>query len=148
MYQVKLDKVHAIVEFILDGYIRVEEMQRFIAELSAATAELKGRDIKIKADLRTFRPASPEAADMIRGVQEFGIKTGVIRVAEIVDSQIVALQLNRVARESGTDKILRRFWEESSAREWLIHGDAADAENGSNGSGGPSPNAKRVSEPQ
>ena len=123
MYQVKLDKVHAIVEFILDGYIRVEEMQRFVAELSAATAELKGRDIKIKADLRTFRPASPEAAEMIRGVQEFGIKTGVMRVAEMVDSQIVALQLNRVARESGTDKVLRRFWDEDAAHEWLLHGD-------------------------
>jgi hypothetical protein len=146
VYQVKLDKVHAIVEFILDGYIRVEEMQRFVAELSAATAELKGRDIKIKADLRTFRPASPEAAEMIRGVQEFGLKTGVVRVAEVVDSQIVALQLNRVARESGIDKILRRFWEEGSAREWLIHGDEGDSDGGdSNGSGG---TPHRVREPQ
>lgn len=123
MYQVKTDKVHAIVEFILDGYVRVEEMQRFVEELKAATAALAGRDIKIKADLRTFRPASPEAAEMIRRVQEYGLQTGVVRVAEMVDSQIVALQLNRVARESGTDRILRRFWEEESAREWLLHGD-------------------------
>lgn len=128
MFQVKADKVHAIVEFVLDGYIRVEEMQRFIQELRDVTASLAGRDIKIKADLRTFRPASPEAAEMIRGVQEFGIKTGVVRVAEIVDSQIVALQLNRVARESGTDKILRRFWEDASAREWLLHGDEPEGE--------------------
>lgn len=128
MFQVKADKVHAIVEFVLDGYIRVEEMQRFIQELRDVTASLAGQDIKIKADLRTFRPASPEAAEMIRGVQEFGIKTGVVRVAEIVDSQIVALQLNRVARESGTDKILRRFWEDASAREWLLHGDEPEGE--------------------
>lgn len=128
VFQVKADKVHAIVEFVLDGYIRVEEMQRFIQELRDVTASLAGRDIKIKADLRTFRPASPEAAEMIRGVQEFGIKTGVVRVAEIVDSQIVALQLNRVARESGTDKILRRFWEDASAREWLLHGDEPEGE--------------------
>ena len=150
MYQVKLDKVHAMVEFILDGYIRVEEMQRFVAELSAATSELVGRDIKIKADLRTFRPASPEAAEMIRGVQEFGIKTGVVRVAEMVDSQIVALQLNRVARESGTDKILRRFWEEAPAREWLLHGDDEDSNRGPNGSssGGPSSDSNRAREPQ
>jgi len=123
VYQVKIDKVHAMVEFILDGYIRVEEMQRFIEELKTATATLAGQEIKIKADLRTFRPASPEAAEMIRRVQEFGIQMGVARVAELVDSQIVALQLNRVARESGTDKILRRFWEEVAAREWLLHGD-------------------------
>lgn len=126
MYRVNVDEAHAMVEFVLDGYIRVEEMQRFIEDLRVATATLAGREIKIKADLRTFRPASPEAAEMIRRVQEFGIKTGVVRVAEMVDSQIVALQLNRVARESGTDKILRRFWEEPSAREWLLHGDEDD----------------------
>jgi hypothetical protein len=59
---------------------------------------------------------------MIRNVQEFGIRSGVKRVAEIVESDVVALQLNRVAHESGTDRILCRFWEEDSAREWLIYG--------------------------
>jgi hypothetical protein len=123
MFQVEVDRHHAVVNFILDGYIRVDEMQRFVAELKDAAAVLAGRDIKIKADVRTFKPASPEAADMIRRVQEFGLRAGVTRVAELVESQIVALQLNRIARESGTDKILRRFWQESAARQWLIHGD-------------------------
>ncbi|SEM23733.1 hypothetical protein SAMN05444354_113133 [Stigmatella aurantiaca] len=126
MYELQIDRGHAIVDFILDGYIRVEEMQRFVADLRVATQSLTGREIKIKADLRTFKPASPEAAQMIREVQEFGLRSGVKRVAELVESQIVALQLNRLARESGTDKILRRFWEEASARQWLIHGDTDD----------------------
>lgn len=124
MFQIEVDRQHGIVDFILDGYIRVEEMQRFVTDLKGATDSLLGRDIKIKADLRTFRPASPEAADMIRRVQEYGLRSGVVRVAELVESQIVALQLNRIARESRTDKILRRFWQESAARQWLIHGDA------------------------
>lgn len=126
MYQIQVDKTHAIVDFVLDGYIRVDEMQKFVAELKAATSSLTGRDIKIKADVRTFKPASPEAAEMIRQVQEFGLRSGVKRVAELVESQIVALQLNRVARESGTDKVLRRFWEDTAARQWLIHGDTAE----------------------
>ncbi len=124
MFQIEVDRQHAIVDFILDGYIRVEEMQRFVADLKGATDSLLGRDIKIQADLRTFKPASPEAMDMIRRVQEYGLRSGVVRVAELVESQIVALQLNRIARESHTDRILRRFWQESSARQWLIHGDA------------------------
>ncbi|ATB27676.1 hypothetical protein [Melittangium boletus] len=123
MFQIEVDGQHAIVDFILDGYIRVEEMQRFVAELRGATDSLMGRDIKIKADVRTFRPASPEAADMIRRVQEYGLRSGVVRVAELVESQVVALQLNHIARESHADRILRRFWQESSARQWLIHGD-------------------------
>jgi len=123
VFQIEVDRQHGIVDFILDGYIRVEEMQRFVVELRVATDSLSGQDIKIQADVRTFKPASPEAADMIRRVQEYGLRSGVVRVAELVESQIVALQLNRIARESQTDRILRRFWQESSARRWLIHGD-------------------------
>lgn len=124
MFQIEVDRQHAIVDFILDGYIRVDEMRCFVADLKEATDSLLGRDIKIQADLRTFKPTSPEAADLMRQMQEYGLRSGVMRVAELVDSQIVALQLNRIARESRTDRILRRFWHESTARQWLIYGDA------------------------
>ncbi|MFP2933134.1 hypothetical protein ACLESO_49905 [Pyxidicoccus sp. 3LG] len=124
MFQIEVDRKHAIVEFILDGYLRVEEMQRFVTELRRATDSLEGRSIKLKADVRTFRPVSPEAADLLRRGQEYALRAGVVRVAELVDSQIVALQLGRIARESRADRILKRFWQESDARQWLIHGDA------------------------
>ncbi|HZI09283.1 MAG TPA: STAS/SEC14 domain-containing protein [Myxococcus sp.] len=124
VFQIEVDRQHAIVGFILDGYIRVDEMRCFVEDLKAATDSLLGRDIKIQADLRTFKPTSPEAADLMRQMQEYGLRSGVTRVAELVDSQIVTLQLNRIARESRTDRILRRFWHESTARQWLIHGDA------------------------
>ena len=127
MYEISTDDEHAIVAFQLSGLVRNDEIDEFVAELQSATLGLQGREIKIRADLRAFSPASQEVADKIRAVQEFGLKNGVKRVAEIVESDIVALQLNRVARESGTDKILRRFWEEESAREWLIYGDRGDA---------------------
>lgn len=123
MHKIKVDQAHTIVEFQLHGMVKLEEMEQFVRKLQEATLDLQGRQIKIKADLRGFKPASQDIADMIRDVQEFGLRSGVARVAEIVESDIVALQLNRVARESGTDKILRRFWDEESAREWLIHGD-------------------------
>ncbi|NTX37180.1 hypothetical protein [Myxococcus sp. CA033] len=126
MFRIGVDVEHSIVEFVLEGYIRVQEMEVFVSELEAATDSLAGRDIKIKADLRTFRPASPEATNMIRRVQEYGLRSGVVRVAELVESEIVALQLNRVAENSHTDKILRRFWEDAPARHWLIHGDVED----------------------
>ncbi|QSQ12327.1 STAS/SEC14 domain-containing protein [Myxococcus landrumensis] len=126
MFRIDVDGEHAIVEFVLDGYIRVQEMESFVQELEKATASLSGRDIKILADLRTLRPASPEAANMIRRVQEYGLRSGVVRVAELVESELVALQLNRVAENSHTDKILRRFWEEAPARHWLIHGDEVE----------------------
>jgi hypothetical protein len=123
MFEVKVDRAFGIVEFVLEGLVNMDEMNRFVVELQEATRSLQGRQIKIKADVRALKPAAPQVAEMIKGVQEFGLKSGVKRVAEIVESDTVALQLNRVARESGTDKILRRFWDDESAREWLIHGD-------------------------
>jgi hypothetical protein len=123
MFEIKVDQPYAIVEFVLAGLVDVGEMERFVRDLEKATLSLKGRAIKIKADVRALQPASPTVAEMIKEVQAFGIKSGVKRVAEIVESDVLALQLNRVARESGTDKILRRFWDDESAREWLIHGD-------------------------
>jgi len=122
VYSIEINKQHALVEFSLDGIIRADEMMRFMNELKAATASLAGTEMKVLVDVRTFRPASPEVAEMIRQMQANGLKDGVKRVAELVDSQVVALQLNRVARESGTDKILRRFSEAREARDWLIDG--------------------------
>lgn len=128
MFKINVDNSNAIIDFFLDGLISAEEMEKFVDELRTATLSLSGREIRIKADVRAFKPASQQVAEMIRGVQEFGLRHGVKRVAEIVESQTVALQLNRVAKESGTDKILRRFWEDDSAVEWLIHGDAPKGE--------------------
>ncbi len=123
MYRLDVDKQHSLIEFALDGIIRKDEMERFVSELRAATLSLAGQDIKLMADVRTFRPSSPEVAEMIRQVQEFGLKSGVKQVAEMVESQVVALQLNRVARESGTDKILRRFHDNQAAKRWLLFGE-------------------------
>jgi len=128
MFEIKVDKAHAIVEFVLEGMMRSDEMRYFVHKLQEATLQLSGREIKIKADLRALRPASAEIAEMIRTVQEFGIRSGVARVAEIVENDVIALQLNRVAHESGTDEILRRFCNEDSARAWLIHGDQASGQ--------------------
>ncbi len=123
MYRVDVDRPQAIIELVLDGIIRPDEMARFVEELKSATESLSGREIKIKADMRTFRPSAPQVAEMLREVQEFGLRNGVKRVAEMVESHIAALQLNRVARESGTEKILRRFADDATAQRWLIHGD-------------------------
>ncbi len=123
MYTLDVDTQNALIEFALDGLIRKDEMVRFVEELRSATLSLSGRDIKLKADVRTFRPSSPEVAEMIRQLQEFGLQSGVKQVAELVESQVVALQLNRVARESGTDKILRRFHDDQAAKRWLLYGE-------------------------
>ena len=129
MYRIETDKENAILSLSMEGFIRMDEMKQFVEELQAATTSLAGHDIKILADMRSFRASGPEVADSLRQVQEFGLRNGVKRVAEMVQTPLAALQLNRVARGSGTDRILRRFTDKDKARRWLISGevDAADA---------------------
>lgn len=120
LYEISADRAHHIVKFRLHGKVALEEMQRFARELDATATTLRGGPLKVLGDLRTFKPAAPEIAAIIGDLQRIGLRMGVTRIAEIVESDVTALHLNRVARESGTEKILRRFWDEESALAWLL----------------------------
>jgi len=43
-----------------------------------------------------------------------------MRMAELVASPLVLLQLNRLERHSGAEKIVRRFGDDRAARQWLL----------------------------
>lgn len=126
MYQITPDDEHAILSFVVSGETPLDEMQRFVTELQQATLGYRGREIKIMADMRAFKPTSAVVAEQLQKVQEFGLNNGVVRVAEIVASAAVATQLNIVAKRSHTDQVLRRFSpaDLAAARSWLITGQA------------------------
>jgi hypothetical protein len=122
VFEVKVDRIKALVEAALSGPVELEEMQEFVHELEVALASLQGREIKIQSDLRGLKPVAPKAADLLRMSQTYALDLGVVRAAEIVDSEVVGLQLTRIARESGFDQVVRRFAEDAPAREWLLSG--------------------------
>jgi hypothetical protein len=126
MYQITPEDEHAILSLVVSGETLLDEIQRFVGELEQATLGYHGREIKIMADMRAFKPTSAVVAEQLQKVQEFGLDHGVVRVAEIVASAAVATQLNIVARRSRTDQVLRRFSpaELAEARQWLITGQA------------------------
>jgi stage II sporulation SpoAA-like protein len=115
------------VEITLEGSIREEEMQQFVEQAVNAVKSLAehGRSVRAMADLRQLRTTSPEAAEVLRQGQEAAMKAGMRRIAELVGSELTALQLNRIARGSGMDRILRRFQGEEEARAWLFAPDDA-----------------------
>jgi hypothetical protein len=115
------------VEVSLEGTLRAEEMQQFVEQAVSAVTSLAegGRIVKALADLRQLRTTSPEAAEILRQGQAAAMKAGMRRIAEVVGSEITALQLNRIARGSGMDRILRRFQDEQEARAWLLASDDA-----------------------
>jgi len=125
MYRMDVDKQNALIDLVLEGLIRQEEMLKLAGDLKSTIRKLSGRRIKVKADMRSLRASSPEVAEMFGEVQRYAVEHGVMRMAELVNSSLVALQLNRVERASGAAKIVRRFGDDQTALQWLLHGDPA-----------------------
>ena len=123
VFDIRVDPTHAIIEFIVDGPVEAGDAVELAQKLEAAFTSLSGRDVRIKADIRGRDHTTSLIGPMVRTLHSFAKQAGVQRLAEIVESDVVAGELNRAAKEIGTDKILRRFWEDDSAREWLIYGD-------------------------
>jgi hypothetical protein len=128
MYQIKTDDEHTIISLVIQGETPLDEMRLFVTELEKVTLSYRGREIKIMADMRAFKPTSAVVAEQLQKVQEFGLNNGVVRVAEIVASAAVATQLNIVAKRSHTAQVLRRFPPTAlaAARQWLITGQAPE----------------------
>lgn len=123
MFDIKVDPAHAIIEFIVEGPVGADDVRIVEARLQEAKQKLPGRDLKLKADIRGREHAGPAVGQMVRALHAFASRSGVMRLAELVESDVVAAELSRAAKEMGTEKILRRFWEDESAHEWLLYGD-------------------------
>ena len=99
-------------------------MRSFDAELYGVLESLQGRNIRINADLRGLKPVAPQVAEILRRRQEHALECGTTKIAEVVDSEVLALQLKRIARESGSDHITRRFPSDIAARAWILDDNA------------------------
>ena len=108
----------------MEGFLREEEMRQFVEQALTAVRSLgaQGREVRVLADMSRLRTASPEAAALLQWGQAEALRLGLKRIAEIVGSELTTLQLNRIARGSGMDRILRRFQNTAEARRWLIEG--------------------------
>lgn len=124
MFQIKLDKLNTLIEVSLEGLVQLDEMKQFVAELRRSATTMTGPELKIFGDMRRFRPASPDVVEEIREVHEFAKSMNVRRMASVLESEVLALHMSRLARETGADKFLRRFTDEQEAREWLATGDS------------------------
>ncbi|WP_437965378.1 STAS/SEC14 domain-containing protein [Sorangium sp. So ce260] len=124
MYQIKIDRINALIEVALQGVVRTEEAHAYAAEYRKALGSLYGRRIRVLMDLRGFSIASEEATELLRDIEVNSAAMGVVRAAALVQSDLAALQAGRIAREAGTGQVVRIFKDEGSARSWLL-GDRA-----------------------
>ncbi len=124
MYRIKIDKINALIEVTLQGVVRTEEAHAYAVEYAKALGSLCGRKIRVLVDFRGFSIASEEATELLRDIGATSAAMGVIRTAELVQSDLAALQAGRIAREAGTAELVRVFKDEGAARSWLL-GDRA-----------------------
>ena len=103
----------------VDGVVTVEELDQLIHDTGVKAKLFGGQSFGILVDLRTMRPSSAAATEKIKAHQTQLMKLGLRKSAEVVSSAATALQLNRVARESGMAPMLQRFTDFDAARKWL-----------------------------
>jgi hypothetical protein len=103
----------------VEGEVTVEEIDELIRETATKAKLFGGKPFGILVDLRAMLPSSAAATERIKAHQTQLMKLGLRKSAEIVSSPATALQLNRVARESGMAPMLQRFTHLDAARKWL-----------------------------
>lgn len=103
----------------VDGVVTVDELDALIRDTAEKVKLFGGKPFGILVDLRTMLPSSAAATEKIKAHQTQLMKLGLRKSAEIVSGAATALQLNRVARESGMASMLQRFTDFESARKWL-----------------------------
>jgi hypothetical protein len=122
MHRVTLDFANAVIELVAEGAVDQSEMTEVFSEMREAAYKLQGRAIKCFIDLRQTTISSPEMAQRIKEHQQAMAKLGMQRVAEVVTSSLLALQMNRVAREAGVHERVQRFSDADVAKRWLLSG--------------------------
>ena len=110
---------NSLFTLTVDGTVSVEELDQLIRDTAVKSKLFKGKPFGILVDLRKMRASSAAATEKIKEHQAQLMKLGLRKSAEIVASAATALQLNRIARESGMAPMLQRFTDFQSARKWL-----------------------------
>ena len=117
MYTLHVFADRALVKCSLRGRIDADELRLFTRELSDVLAA-GGVVTNVFFDLCHFNPATREVDQLLEDLRGRASDDG-WRIAELVDNQLMAAQLNRLAAEQHRDERLQRFWEEGPALVWL-----------------------------
>jgi SpoIIAA-like len=115
----EVDPADGIARITVDGVATVADLDAFNEEAKRKLKAFGGRPFGVLVDLRRMKPGSPESTEKVKEHQAILMKAGVKKSAEVVESAAAALQLNRIARESGLLSMVQRFTEVDTALAWL-----------------------------
>ncbi|MFH2007202.1 MAG: STAS/SEC14 domain-containing protein [bacterium] len=119
MYCLKVFRKDGLVKLAVHGDVSEEEMQALGRDLERELLTPDRSNRRVLADLRRTKPLTSDVAAVLRVIEEHSIDTGGARIAEVVQSQLVAAQLEQVTGSAGLGEHIRHFCELEPALAWL-----------------------------
>ncbi|NLD95176.1 MAG: hypothetical protein GX639_21205 [Fibrobacter sp.] len=127
----KIERTDFGVRLIFDGFMKQEEMAKWVAESEQFVKSLPPK-FGVIVDMRGLKPLTAEAEKEMQNGQKLYKKSGMERSAVILSSAVVTMQFKRIAQETGIYQWERYIdaskvanWEEV-AKKWLVNAEDPD----------------------
>ena len=127
----KIERTDFGVRLIFDGFMKQEEMAKWVAESEQFVKSLPPK-FGVIVDMRGLKPLTAEAEKEMQNGQKLYKKSGMERSAVILSSAVVTMQFKRSAQETGIYQWERYIdaskvanWEEV-AKKWLVNAEDPD----------------------
>ncbi len=121
----KIEKTDFGVKLIFDGFIKQDEMAKWVAESVQFIRSLPSR-FGVLIDMRNLKPLSDDAEKEMQKGQKLYKEKGMERSVVILSSAVTTMQFKRIAQETGIYEWERYIdaskvsnWEEI-AKKWLV----------------------------
>jgi hypothetical protein len=103
---------------IIGFWPSVDAVPNFDSDWKNTTANIP-KGFTIMADLAEMKPFPPDVFELNQKKQIELMELGCSKVAQVTQSVMTVSQINRVAKESGMDAVLKAFDNFDDAQNWL-----------------------------
>ncbi len=119
MYSMRLYHDDGLVKITIAGHLPEELLQVLGRDLEQSVLAGTTPMRSVLVDQTGAEPLETELTGLLTSLQTQLLKVSEVKIAQLVGTELVAHQLDRVAESLETAGRLRYFWEAKSALAWL-----------------------------
>jgi len=119
MYSMRLYHDDGLVKITLAGELQEEQLQVLGRDLEQTVLSGDHPLRSVLVDQTRAEPLDPNLTALVTTLQLQLMSVSDVKIAQVVGSELVAHQLDRMAESSEVAGRLRYFWESGSALAWL-----------------------------
>ena len=123
MYCLKLYRAAGLAKIVMAGDVLEDEMLAIGRDLERTLLTEPGTVAGLLIDLQQAKPPTANVSTILRELEERTFETTTVRIAELVESELIAGQLGRVAESTSGGERLKHFWQLEPALAWLAEPD-------------------------